>query len=439
MQKYLYGLGEVPSSWPKAALEAQAIAGRTYAFKRKLRYDPSLRECGCHLYDSTIDQAYIGDSKRTGSGEWWDDWKGAVDDTNDQVITYDDEIVEYALYSSSSGGHTENNENVWGGSPVPYLRGVSDSPDRAGGTNPNFKWELEMSWTDFSNKLNSRFCVGDLQEFELLKPFGVSGRVTVVNGSTGGVKIVGSSKTARASGWDVRSALGLKDTLFRVDLGYGVAKRFRSKYHKLDGAPGSATSRAYDVPRRSEKSRGRAQDFTVGRMTYVEELDKVVWQFGRVLAAYDSLGRERSVLGMPSSGVWSGEGFMAASYLEGRLVRVQASGVFAILGSFEETYKRTGAIGGSLGLPKGNRKATSGLGDGGRLQRFESGSIYKTSSGTYAIFGAIEQRYRKLGEGASDCGAPTSDVEPQGDGWVALFERGSIVVKGSGKLQVNCD
>jgi SpoIID/LytB domain protein len=438
MQKYLYGLGEVPSSWPKAALEAQAIAGRTYALKRKLRYDPTLRECGCHLYDSTIDQAYIGDSKRTGSGEWWDDWKGAVDDTNEEVITHSGEVVEYALYSSSSGGHTENNENVWGGSPVEYLRGVSDAPDRAGGDNPNYKWKLEMTWSDFSNKLDARFGVGELEEFELVKPYGVSGRVTVVDGSTGGVRIVGSAKTARASGWDVRGALGLKDTLFRVDLGYEVAKRFRSKYHKLDSAPGSATSRAYDVPRGWKQPRGLAQNFSRGRMTYTASIGKVVWQYGRVLAAYDALGRERSPLGMPTSGVWTGEGFMAASYVDGRLVRVDGSGVFSVLGSFEATYKRAGAIGGPLGVPKADRRAASDLGKNGRLQRFENGTIYKSEQGTFAIFGPIEDRYRKLGEGESDCGVPTSDVEQQGDGWIALFDDGSIVVKGSGKLQVDC-
>ena len=36
---------------------------------------------------------------------------------------------------------------------------------------------------------------------------------------TGGAKIVGSNKTARGSGWGLRGALGLKDSLFRVDLG----------------------------------------------------------------------------------------------------------------------------------------------------------------------------------------------------------------------------
>ena len=113
MQKYLYGLGEVPSSWPAAALKAQAIAGRTYALSKVERSGQHRYPCDCAVYDSTLDQAYIGDAKRTGSGSYWDDWKGAVDATNNQIVKYQGDTIQ-ALYSSSSGGYTENNENVWG-------------------------------------------------------------------------------------------------------------------------------------------------------------------------------------------------------------------------------------------------------------------------------------------------------------------------------------
>jgi stage II sporulation protein D len=217
MQKYLYGLGEVPSSWPQQVLQAQAIAGRTYAFQKALSSGQHRIGCDCAVYDSTYDQAYIGDAKRTGSGEYWDDWKSAVDSTQKKVMLYGGVPIQ-ALYSSSSGGHTENNENVWGGTPLPYLRGVPDKPDQAEGRNPNFKWKLRMPWSDFQSRVDSAFGVGKLKRFRLMKPFGVSGRVTVVRGDEGGVRIVGSRKTVRESGWSIRSALGLKDTLFRVDV-----------------------------------------------------------------------------------------------------------------------------------------------------------------------------------------------------------------------------
>jgi stage II sporulation protein D len=215
MQKYLYGLGEVPASWPGAALRAQVIAARTYAFSKIKRLGQHLDSCDCAVYDSTVDQAYIGDSKRTGSGEYWDDWRAAVDDTDDQVLLYEGKPIQ-ALYSSSSGGHTENNENVWGGTPIPYLRGVPDPADNVA-ANPNHSWTVKMSWAILSTKLNASFGTGEVNKFKLLPPFGVSGRVTVVQSADqGGVKIVGGQKTVRADGWEVRNALGLKDTLFRV-------------------------------------------------------------------------------------------------------------------------------------------------------------------------------------------------------------------------------
>jgi SpoIID/LytB domain protein len=217
MQKYIYGLGEVPASWPKAALKAQAIAGRTYAL-RKVRTSGQHRyPCDCAVYDSTLDQAYIGDAKRTGSGAYWDDWKRAVDQTAGTVVLYRGAPID-ALYSSSSGGYTENNENVWGGSPIPYLRGVRDRADGVA-ANPNHRWRLAMSWSTFASKLNAAYGTGRLQRYRLVKPLGVSGRVTVVKGpDRGGVRIVGSRRTVRASGWSTRSALGLKDTLYRVDI-----------------------------------------------------------------------------------------------------------------------------------------------------------------------------------------------------------------------------
>jgi SpoIID/LytB domain protein len=229
MQKYLYGLGEVPSSWPAGVLRTQAIAGRTYAFEKWTRSGSHRYPCDCTVYDSTLDQAYAGDGKRTGSGSYWDDWQAAVDDTKDQVITYNGSPIQ-ALYSSSSGGHTENNENVWGGTPLPYLRGVPDKPD-AVSANPNHEWTpVKMSFGEFENKLQSAYGIGTLKQFSLEKPFGVSGRVTVVNDNgSGGVKIVGSNKTVRTSGWAFRTAFGstvLKDTLFRIDISYAVGDQF---------------------------------------------------------------------------------------------------------------------------------------------------------------------------------------------------------------------
>lgn len=222
MQKYLYGLGEVPSSWPRAVLEAQAIAGRTYAFDKVTRSGQHRQPCDCAVFDSVLDQAYIGDSKRTGSGQYWSEWKGAVDATGNTVILHNGDPIT-ALYSSSSGGHTENNENIWGdgtaATAIAYLRGVRDRADRAKGNNPNHEWTEDMSFRSFKRKLKAAYGIGRFRSFKLLRPFGVSGRVIVArDDGTGGARIAGSERTVHVDGWSLRNALSLRDTLFRVQI-----------------------------------------------------------------------------------------------------------------------------------------------------------------------------------------------------------------------------
>ena len=209
MQKYLYGLGEVPASWPQQTLRAQAMAGRTYAYSKLLANTNRGVPCFCAVYDSVADQVFVGEAKRTGSGIYWKKWKKAVDSTNKLVILDEgDPIV--ALYSSSSGGYTESNHIVWGSVQEPYLRGVKDPYDRAGGANPNYRWSVKMTWASLRSRLANSFgSFGNLKRLVIVKK-GVSGRVAI-----GGLKIVGSDRTLRVSGWATRTALGLKDTWFR--------------------------------------------------------------------------------------------------------------------------------------------------------------------------------------------------------------------------------
>ncbi|HET7482117.1 MAG TPA: hypothetical protein VFK89_04585, partial [Actinomycetota bacterium] len=150
-----------------------------------------------------------------------------------------------ALYSSSSGGYTENNENVWGGTALPYLRGVPDGPD-AVSANPNHTWKVTMGWRSFKSVVQNHYSVGDLQHVDFPKPYGVSGRITVVrSGGGGGVRIVGSRDTARVSGWAFRDALDLKDTLFRIHYKTRAARGFTDALAAYGGAPGEPAAPAY--------------------------------------------------------------------------------------------------------------------------------------------------------------------------------------------------
>jgi SpoIID/LytB domain protein len=338
MQKYLYGLGEVPSSWPQAALRSQAIAGRTYAFEKIRRSGQHRYPCDCAVYDSTLDQAYIGDAKRTGSGVYWDDWKGAVNRTSRKVVLYRGTPIQ-ALYSSSSGGHTENNENVWGGARVPYLRGVSDRPDRVS-ANPNHTWSFSMRWRAFENKLQAAYGIGNLMAFTLVRPFGVSGRVTVVKpDNRGGVRIRGSRKTVRVSGWSVRSALSLKDTLFRVEIVRSagstaptVRGRWETAYRRAGGPRGDLGTPLREREGASTlPGEGIRQRFEDGTLYLNPGLDSIFALWGGIDASYRSMGEASSECGYPVSGVEAIDSGRQATFENGTIT-VTASGITVACG-----------------------------------------------------------------------------------------------------------
>lgn len=210
VQQYLYGLGEVPSLWPPEALRAQAIAARTYGVEKLVRLGQTRQPCNCGLYPSTIDQVYVGFEKE--GGEAGDRWKAAVDATDGQILTINGRLIE-AVYHSSSGGHTENNEFVWGGPPLPYLRGVPDPWD----VGPRRSWSVRLTQDELAGRLNTTqaTAAGSPTNIEVLDPTGVSGRVrSVFSDAEGGVRITGTAGTKRVSGAALKKSLGLLSTLF---------------------------------------------------------------------------------------------------------------------------------------------------------------------------------------------------------------------------------
>ena len=443
MQKYLLGLAEVPSSWPQAVLRAQAMAGRTYAYDKWERSGSHRYPCDCTVYDSTIDQAYAGNGKRVGSDgtqtpeDHFEAWSGAVAATDGRIITHNGDPIQ-ALYSSSSGGHTENNEHVWGGTPLPFLRGVPDKTDSVS-INPNHRWDpTEMTFRAFARRVEPDYpSIGNLQDVRIVKR-GVSERVSALDG--GGLELIGSTKTMRVSGWDFRTNFGsdiLKDTLFYFDIKESVGQQFVSTYRRLDGAPGDAKAPPYAVPKGADRPLGKAQNFEVGRMTWRRVTDKAVWQWGPVLRKYNRVGRENSRLGMPTSGIWGKEDrFRGGSYVRGVIFWSENTGAHLIRNTFFETFR---TVGGKkrLGLPTTDIKETE---RSGRIQRFVNGTLYNPPDrvAVFALWGPIDERYRKLGMARSRCGLPTSSVVVDSSGAAASFRNGSITYSAGGGVSVNC-
>jgi stage II sporulation protein D len=143
--QYLYGIAEVPSSWPLAALQSQAIVSRTYAL---MRMNSIKKACDCHVYNSMYDQAFVGYSKE-GEPRYGQFWKAAVDSTlvdesRGLAITIN-QLPVSVFFSSSSGGITQRPVDVWG-TQIPHLISVPDPWSIDPAVNKNFAlWKKKVS------------------------------------------------------------------------------------------------------------------------------------------------------------------------------------------------------------------------------------------------------------------------------------------------------
>jgi stage II sporulation protein D len=188
LEKYVRGVvpRESPSSWPLDALKAQAVAARSYAL--------STKHAGVFdHYDTASSQVYGGRSAEAPSSDL------AVAETSGEVLRYRGAIAK-TYFHSTSGGYTENNENVFtctGCAPIPYLRGVPDPWDK---WSPYHHWSLSYT----GKSLGTALGVGRLRSVNVTKQ-GVSGRIVwaTIRGGAGSVVL---------HGWNgIKARLGLRD------------------------------------------------------------------------------------------------------------------------------------------------------------------------------------------------------------------------------------
>ncbi|MDR2379326.1 MAG: SpoIID/LytB domain-containing protein, partial [Bifidobacteriaceae bacterium] len=147
---YLYGLGEVPSSWEPAALRAQAAAARTYAAKQ-----PYKASCDCEVYSDTRSQYYAGRSKETETGGWGARWVSNVNATAPSatvgsLLTSGGAPIT-ATYSAANGGATESAADIWGGA-FSYLISKADPWSVAAGVPDSIKaWKVAKTQAEMKS------------------------------------------------------------------------------------------------------------------------------------------------------------------------------------------------------------------------------------------------------------------------------------------------
>jgi len=250
LDDYIRGVvaGEMPSGWPQEALRAQAVAARTYALATTKAGD------GFDQYADTRSQVYNGISGETPATD------AAVAATTGEVVAFAGKpIVTY--YFSTSGGRTEDVENVFlGAEPAPYLRSVEDPYDDA---SPRHRWTRQMSLRSAQRRLGG-LVKGRLQRIKVPRR-GRSPRVVRA-------QVVGSGGRTDVSGPTLRSKLGLYDTWARFTVITASAQRDDGNAPAAPSVPGAPTGGAMPALARAAALRsgratlrGRVDPATPGR------------------------------------------------------------------------------------------------------------------------------------------------------------------------------
>jgi stage II sporulation protein D len=205
LERYVRGVvaAEMPSGWPAAALEAQAIASRTYALTDHAggaRFD---------VYSDTRSQMY--ESPPTPAAETATT-NAAVAATAGQIVLYQGKPA-ITYYFASSGGMTEDNENSFLGSePEPWLRGVPDSYETKASS-----WKLSIGFASAAARLRG-LVKGSFRGIEVLGR-GVSPRIVAA-------EVLGSRGASPVSGPELAARLALTSTwaYFSVKSGASVRR-----------------------------------------------------------------------------------------------------------------------------------------------------------------------------------------------------------------------
>jgi stage II sporulation protein D len=188
LERYVRGVvaAEMPSGWPLAALEAQAVASRTYAL--------TSHAGGSHfdVYSDSRSQVYRGVAAETASTN------AAVAATAGQIVLYRGEPAT-TYFFASSGGMTENIEDSFVGSqPQPWLRAVADPYESTAS-----RWSANLSFPAAAARLHG-LVKGAFRGIAVLTR-GVSPRVV-------SAEVLGSAGATTVSGPELAARLGLAST-----------------------------------------------------------------------------------------------------------------------------------------------------------------------------------------------------------------------------------
>ena len=202
---------EMLASFDNEALKAQAIAARTFVASRKIKACPNAN--GGDVCDSTHCQVYVNKDEKIKlwgdkGNEYWDKISKAVDATAGKVLSFNDELVLYPQFFSTSSGNTENSVDVFSNA-IPYLVSVKSEGENIA---PKYETEFTFSIDEFINKINSVYVDAGLTTSSLNENIEI-----LTRSEAGGVKeIKFGGQTVK--GTEFRISFGLSSTNFEYSI-----------------------------------------------------------------------------------------------------------------------------------------------------------------------------------------------------------------------------
>lgn len=212
LDDYLLGVvsSEMPASFEKEALKAQAIVARTYTIYKITEGNKHENADICD--NSKCCQAWI--SKNDRLSKWneeerelnWTKIEEAVNSTKGKIITYEGKAIN-AFFHSNSGGITDTATAVWGGTNYPYLQAVQTSGEDS---YSQYSSQIEISRNDFISKIkeyHKDFFI-DFNNADSIKIIDYTDGERVKTIKIGNLELTGT---------EVRNIFGLKSAKFQIN------------------------------------------------------------------------------------------------------------------------------------------------------------------------------------------------------------------------------
>lgn len=216
---YLRGVlpAEMSPKYNIEALKAQAVVARTYTYKKMLDKAEGENADICDnfahcqafytkekIYEIWGNKGYTKDEIL----EFWDKINEAVVSTQNQVITYNGELIN-AYFHASSPIKTEDVSQIWGNVSYPYLKSVESVEDES---YENRNSTVVISCNEFADKINNDNSIIGYVAVEDLKNICICEYTT-----TGRVKNVKINEVI-ISAEKLRNLIGLKSTNFKINI-----------------------------------------------------------------------------------------------------------------------------------------------------------------------------------------------------------------------------